>query len=257
MSRGPTTRKSAGLPPQHNFRRRSALVDNTVAPLVNINIGNKANELKIERGIKKSIAAGEISNIYEKFSLRGVMRSFHHWKSLMNQERIVEEFETHGGIRSHQEVYVHNVLLKATRNFFRFYSRKLTDSFYRWKYSITNTKQIENQHEMDRKLKQLKKAIEDKQKKLYNTRKELEAKHNESNTVRTRLEYDNISLRMACAFKNLDKLVYKRKVKAFNNIKFYSQNTKQLQSYSMQMKHNERSERIRGMLMSALKTAFK
>jgi len=94
----------------------------------------------------------------------------------MSQERIIEVFETEGGIRSHQEVYVHNVLIKATRNFHRYYSRKVTDAFYWWKYTIMNHRQIEGQKKNERKLGQLKKAIEDRQKKLYNTRKEFENK---------------------------------------------------------------------------------
>lgn len=74
----------------------------------------------------------------------------------MKEERIIELFETEGGVRSHQEIYVHNTLLKATRNIFRFYSRKVTDSFYHWKYTISNHHIIAQHEHQEQKIKQLK-----------------------------------------------------------------------------------------------------
>lgn len=109
---------SFGLPPTHGMQRRGSVYNNLIIPYQDSE-NKKTAQKKLERGIKKSIAASEISNLFQRYSLRGMMRGFHKWKSLMQQEQIVERFEVEGGVRTHQEIFVHNTLLKATRNIFR------------------------------------------------------------------------------------------------------------------------------------------
>ena len=179
----------------------------------------------MERGIKKSVAAIEIVNLYKK----SLIRYFYHWKSLTCQEKIIEEFETEGGIRSHQEVYVHNIVLKATRNIFRFYSRKLTDSFYRWKYTVNNINNAEHQISVERKNVQLKKVVEEKQKKLYNRetkyinlKQQLEIQQNEANDLQSQLLHQNNLLKVSLAAMNLEKVFIRRKNNGFNIIKLHA-----------------------------------
>ena len=93
----------------------------------------------------------------------------------MMQERLIEVFETEGGIRSTEEIYVHNTLLKATRNIFRFYSRKVTESFFKWRFTLENHKNIKIQKEMERSLKQTKKAVDDGKQSLFNLTREFES----------------------------------------------------------------------------------
>ena len=175
----------------------------------------------------------------------------------MQQERIVETFETEGGIRSHQEVFVHNTLLKATRNIFRFYSRKLTDSFYRWKYTIQNVDMIDYQNTLERKQKQLKKAVEDKQKKLYNTRKELESTQNHAQILQNKLLKQNLELRIGGALKSLENVFRKPKVRIMFQLKMHMYSERQSQSFTNHLKQKTLRQKMRASLLLCIKTCKK
>ena len=109
-----------------------------------------------QNGISKSVSTCDMYYVFERIFLRMQSKSFHKWKLLMMQERLIEVFETEGGLRSNEEIYIHNTLLKATRNIFRFYSRKVTKAFYRWRFSLENYKSVKVHKEMERSLKQTK-----------------------------------------------------------------------------------------------------
>lgn len=202
----------------HSSQRAKSISNTLINPVIEGLENKKITQKKLEKGIKKTIGTTEISYLFVKYMNRKVSKCFHHWKSLMNQEKIIEEFETQGGIRSHQEVYVHNILIKATRNIFRFYSRKKTDFFYRWKYSLLNSKQISYHEVLEKKWNHLRKAVEDKQKKLYNTRKQLDKYVEKSNFTQNHLQKDLYTLKLKIFSKNLLKVLTKPKKEAFQRI---------------------------------------
>lgn len=100
------------------------MMDGIIAPFFTNLKGKKITQKRIESGMKKALGASEICNFLLTLYTNRLSTTFYHWKSIIYQEKIVEEIE-HESMRptSHRKFYADSTLIKATRNIFKVYSK--------------------------------------------------------------------------------------------------------------------------------------
>lgn len=110
---------------------------------------------------------------------------------------------------------------------------------------------------MDKKIKQLKKSVDEKQKKLYSTRKDIENKLVEEHKAKKHLLNENHTLKNLLALKNLHNLFKNRKKEAFSIFKTFISINQLHFTYENRLADQVFTDRQRTLLTAAIKTTFK
>ncbi|CAI2367374.1 unnamed protein product [Moneuplotes crassus] len=195
-----------GVPPMHNYLKAK----NNAKKFVNHHIEgleNKRNtQKKLERGMKKTLGASQISSLYVKHANRETRRCFHHWKDLFQQEQIIE-------------------------NMFRFYSNRVANTFNNApeipleEYS-EKRKQIAYQNAVENKCSQLKKVIEERQKSIVSTQTQLEKSKEQAHLLDTYLKKQNMNLRINLLVKSMKDAFLRPKKEGLNALQKYNKEVK-------------------------------
>lgn len=144
-----------------------------------------------------------------------MVKYFYAWKAVLKQEKIVEIFDPNEIKRSNLEIEAHNKILKCTRAIFRFYSRKITESFYLWKYIVADWKKIQEYDTIKEWANKTKRSIQQKDYTLSQQKSDLETLRINNNQQKLYYEHEKMRLSVRLASSMLKQIFDKRRHIAF------------------------------------------